>query len=66
MKLIAHIVERHIGKIYLRQYKKSTGISDAEIKKWLLPIAAARLIEWIPKHEKKKLLKFIRKELAKL
>ncbi len=66
VKLIAHIVEKHIGKIYLRQYKKLTGITDAEIKKWLLPIAAARLIEWISKHEKNKLLKFIRKELAKI
>ncbi|MDE6597071.1 MAG: phosphotransferase [Clostridia bacterium] len=66
VKLVAHIVEKHIGKIYLRQYKKLTGISDAEIKKWLLPIAAARLIEWIPKSEKIKLLKFIRKQLAKM
>lgn len=66
VKLIAHTVEKHIGKIYLRQYKKLTGITDAEIKKWLLPIAAARLIEWIPKSEKNKLLKFVRKELAKI
>ena len=66
VKLVAHAVEKHIGKIYLRQYKKLTGMSDAEIKKWLLPIAAARLIEWIPETEKNKLLKFVRKELAKL
>lgn len=66
VKLIAHIAERHIGKIYLREYKKLTGITDAEIKKWLLPIAGARLREWISKHEKKKLLKFIRKELANI
>lgn len=66
VKLIAHIVEKHIGKVYLRQYKKLTGITDTEIKKWLLPIAAARLIEWIPKNEKSKLLKCIRKELAKI
>ena len=55
VKVIAHIVEKHIGKVYLRQYKKLTGITDAEIRKWLLPIAAARLIEWIPKSEKIKL-----------
>ncbi|MDE7158537.1 MAG: phosphotransferase, partial [Clostridiales bacterium] len=66
VKLIAHIAEKHIGKVYLRQYKKRTGMLDTEFKKWLLPIAAARLIEWIPKHEKKKLLKFIKQELAKL
>lgn len=66
VKLIAHMVEKHIGKVYLRQYKKLTGITDTEIKKWLLPIAAARLIEWIPKNEKNKLLRFIRKELAKI
>ena len=59
VKLIAHIVEKHIGRVYLRQYKKLTGVTDAEIKKWLLPIAAARLIEWIPKSEKNKLLKFV-------
>lgn len=66
VKLIAHSVEKHIGKVYLRRYKKLTGITDAEVKKWLLPIAAARLIEWIAKSEKKKLLKFVRKELAKI
>lgn len=66
VKLISHIVEKHIGKVYLRQYKKLTGITNAEIKKWLLPIAAARLIEWIPKTEKNKLLKFVRRELARI
>lgn len=66
VKLIAHIAERRIGKIYLHEYEKLTGMTDGEIKKWLLPIAAARLIEWIPKHEKRKLLKFIKKELAKI
>ena len=66
VKLIAHAAEKRIGKIYLRQYKKLTGASDAEIKKWILPTAAARLIEWIPATEKTKLLKLVRKELAKL
>ena len=65
-KLIAHIAKKQIGKVYLRQYKKLTSIKDAEIKKWLLPIAAARLIEWIPTTEKNKLLKFIKKELLKI
>ncbi len=65
VKLVAHIVEKYIGKVYLREYKKLTGIADAEIKKWLLVVASARLIEYISKHEKKKLLKFIRRELAK-
>jgi len=50
----------------LRQYKKLTGVTDAEIKKWLLQIAAARLIEWIPKSEKNKLLKFVKKALCKI
>ncbi len=66
VKLIAHIVEKHIGKVYLRQYKKLTGVTDAEIQKWLLPIAAARLIEWIPETEKIKLIKFIKKELDEI
>lgn len=66
VKLIAHVAEKHIGKIYLRHYKKLTGITDADVKKWLLPIAAARLIEWITKSEKRKLLKFVNKELSKI
>lgn len=41
-------------------------MKDAEMEKWLLPIAAARLREWIPQSEKKKLLKFIRKRIAKM
>lgn len=44
---------------YIKHYIKLTGVKIEEIEQWELPIAAARLIEWVPKDEKEALLKFI-------
>jgi thiamine kinase-like enzyme len=53
----------HFKDSYLRHYTRYSGISEASIRQWMLPIAAARLVEWIPDEEKKQLLDFIRKQL---
>ena len=54
-----------IKKIYLRKYIKITGLDLSEIKKWFIPVAAARLTENIPENEKKILLKLIKSSLKK-
>lgn len=48
------------SRIYLKEYCKLTGNSEAVVKSWILPIAAARLSEWLTVHEKNKLLSLIR------
>lgn len=53
------IFERHIAKLYYEEYKKITGASNHDIEQWILPVAAARLMESIPDHEKGKLLEVI-------
>lgn len=60
---LAHFLEKYIGKKYYEEYKKITGVTDGDIEQWILPIAAARLMEWIPNNEKRKLLKIIKDRL---
>ncbi|HWS28752.1 MAG TPA: aminoglycoside phosphotransferase family protein [Clostridia bacterium] len=60
----AHAVQSYIYRIYSKHYLKITGIKKADVQKWELPIAAARLHEWISEEEKTALLNFIRRELA--
>lgn len=63
IKMVIHIFEKRISNFYYEEYKRLTGVSDLEVEQWKLPIAAARLVEWISDSEKAKLLIFIRKEL---
>jgi len=53
----------HFKESYLRYYIRYSGISEASIRQWMLPIAAARLVEWIPEDEKSQLRDLIRKQL---
>jgi uncharacterized protein (TIGR02172 family) len=48
---------------YLRHYIRYSGISEASIRQWMLPIAAARLVEWIPDEEKGQLSDLIRNQM---
>ena len=66
VKKIAHAFENYIGKVYIEEYKKCSGISDFEFKQWILPVAAARLIEWVSDNERRELIKLIKKELEKI
>lgn len=47
---------------YLKQYLKNSSVKLKEIREWMLPVAAARLSEWLTQHEREKLIRFIRKE----
>lgn len=66
VKKLALFFERYIGKIYIGEYKRLSGISDNEFKQWILPVAAGRLMEWISDNEKEQLLRLIGKELSNL
>lgn len=51
-------------RAYLDEYARRSGYSAEEIERWMLPLAAARLVEPIPETEKEKLLGWIRGRLA--
>lgn len=44
---------------YLKEYLKISGARAEDIQKWELPVAAARLREWISEDEKRRLLEYI-------
>ncbi|MGL5352877.1 MAG: aminoglycoside phosphotransferase family protein, partial [Clostridium sp.] len=50
---------------YLNHYVKISGVTHEEIRMWELPVAAARLVEYLPKSEKDELVNFINAELMK-
>ncbi|WP_238650979.1 phosphotransferase family protein [Paenibacillus piscarius] len=51
---------------YLRRYLRLSGLSRAEIEPWILPVAAARLVEGLSFPEKELLVSEIRRRLAAL
>jgi hypothetical protein len=42
------------------QYLKNSSVDLKEIEDWMLPIATARLTEWIPEKEKQEIVNLIR------
>ena len=60
------IFQKSIYRRYLREYIRLTGVDFSDIQKWELPVAAARLCEWIPDGESKRLVAFVKKELKNI
>lgn len=56
-------VRSKFNKEYIKRYTSISGMSVDEINAWELPIAAARLLEWLPKVEKTMLLDIVYKNL---
>ncbi|UQZ84637.1 Phosphotransferase enzyme family protein [Paenibacillus konkukensis] len=52
-----------INGIYLQQYLSYSGLQLVDIEAWTLPVAAARLCEWIPDEEKALLIGLIEERL---
>lgn len=65
INLLAGAFQKGVCKVYLFEYIKLTGTAFADIHKWEMPIAAARLREWISDGESKKLVDLIKKELGR-
>lgn len=51
--------------LYLKTYRRLTGAKKKQITQWLVPVAAARLNEWLTEHERTRLLSLIRRALRK-
>ena len=62
-RLILNITKVCIRRSYMRNIRRLSGITRDEIRRWILPAAAARLSEWLTEHERKRLLKLIRRNL---
>ncbi|MDF2821349.1 MAG: putative aminoglycoside phosphotransferase (protein kinase related), diverged [Clostridiales bacterium] len=59
VKMIINKFRKKIYQHYIAEYIKNTNCNFRDIEKWEVPIAAARLCEWIPEDEKKKLLSIV-------
>ncbi|KGE19509.1 phosphotransferase family protein [Paenibacillus wynnii] len=66
VKLMIGFIRKRLTKGYIREYLRLSGQSYADIDQWVLPVAAARLVEWLPHTEKEQLLAEIRKRLKVL
>ncbi len=66
MRRVLSCIMRAIGKKYLHEYIRLSGRTEEEIEKWMLPIAAARLAEWLTDHERGRLVLLIREKLRQL
>ena len=52
--------------VYIKHYLEISGASIEQVEQWELPIAAARLIEWLPNSEKIVLIEFINKRINEI
>jgi thiamine kinase-like enzyme len=57
-------IRKQMVKTYLKEYVRVTNLSEQEINQWLVPVAAARLSEWIPEDEKQKLVELIKESIV--
>lgn len=63
---LVKLFQKKIYNIYLTEYLKLTGAPLSDIQKWEVPLAAARLCEWIPERESIKLLNIVKHGLNKV
>ncbi|CAG7597166.1 hypothetical protein PAESOLCIP111_00123 [Paenibacillus solanacearum] len=63
VKAIVQFMRNKLRKVYTKHYLKLSGRPYSKIDSWMLPVAAARLVEWIPPAEKNSLLELIRERL---
>jgi len=66
VRKLVKLLQRHVCKVYYGEYLKRSKLNEEEIEKWMLPVAAARLREWIPNSEKKTLLAFVNKKMKNI
>ncbi|WP_340021119.1 aminoglycoside phosphotransferase family protein [Paenibacillus sp. FSL K6-1096] len=66
MKRFITFARKRMTAQYLRKYFKLSGLSPGEIEPWILPVAAARLVEGLSLPEKELLVSEIRRRLAAL
>lgn len=63
VRVIVDFLRNKMKQEYIRHYLQLSRKVYSDIERWELPVAAARLGEWIPRDEKQRLLKLIRERL---
>ena len=58
--------QHHMYKIYIKEYLLISKRTIEDIHAWELPVAAARLREWISEKEKQTLLRVVREQCEKI
>ncbi|MCL6603283.1 MAG: phosphotransferase [Paenibacillus sp.] len=66
LKFMIRFIRKKLTKDYIREYLRLSGRTYAEIDQWILPVAAARLVEWLSTAEKEQIVEEIRKRLSSL
>lgn len=59
-------IRKKLTKGYIQEYLRLSGLTYEDVDHWILPIAAARLVEGLPPPEKELLVKEVRKRLQTL
>jgi len=62
VNMLANVYRKKIRDQYVKDYLKRSGMKAADIDRWLLPVAAARLNEQVPEEERRQLLNFVRRQ----
>jgi len=65
-RFIQKLIRKFQNKVYqnyIGEYLKITNTKMVDIQKWEVPIAAARLCEWIPENEKNRLMNIVRQSI---
>jgi len=65
-KQIINFIRNKFYLEYIKHYIRVTGVKREQIERWELPVAAARLTEWLPKNEKTTLLKFVNMKMENI
>jgi thiamine kinase-like enzyme len=66
MRKLISIFQHHIYKIYIKEYLMISKRSIEDINRWELPVAAARLREWISENEKQVLIQLVNEHCDKI
>ena len=62
-RLILRVTKVCVRRAYRRNVLRLSGITRSEMEQWTVPVAAARLSEWLTEHERERLLKLIRTKM---
>jgi hypothetical protein len=63
LAILFAFIRNQLAKRYTKHYLKGSRITAGELEEWMVPIAAARLCEWVPDEEKQNLIDLIRTKL---
>lgn len=63
IKSIVNMLRSRLKSEYVKQYLRLSGLRHSDIDRWILPVAAARLTEWLDDEEKNRLLEIVRQRL---